>query len=112
MLQVVLQDDGHPRKDLCIKPVPRLNVCSSAQLFSLLPQRPSQFANISKAATLGQKKPLGKGVENGRSGVKFEFSKSLANTLTPSPLLFRVKRFLLEKEPEALDYPCKTGQGL
>lgn len=61
MLQVVLQDDGHPRKDLCIKPVPRLNVCSSAQLFSLLPQRPSQFANISKAATLGQKKPLGRG---------------------------------------------------
>lgn len=28
-----------------------------------------------------------------------------------SPLLLRVKRFLLEKEPAALDYPCKTGQG-
>lgn len=28
-----------------------------------------------------------------------------------SPLLFRVKHSHLQKEPEALDYPCKTGQG-
>lgn len=113
MLQVFLQDDGHPWKDLCTKPVPRLNVCSSEQFFSLLAQRASQSANISKVATLGQKKKknLGKRMENGRPGVKFKFSKSLANTLTASSLLFRVKRFLLQKEPEALDYPCKTGQG-
>lgn len=64
-----------------MKPVPRLNVCLAGQFFSLLAQRLSQFANITKVATLGQEKKLGKGLENGRRGVKFKILKSLASTL-------------------------------